>query len=96
MNTHAWPKGNAFSLRLVRRAVLKNWSTELSTSRSEGSGKRGEVSGRARWDSGRPVEPAHFSRKGRGRVRGRVTDENTGTRININFASREIRREIRE
>ena len=66
MNTHVFPEGNAFSLRLVGRVVLKNGSAELSTARSEGSDKRGEVNGRARRESGRPVEPAHFSREGRG------------------------------
>ena len=96
MNTHVRSKGNAFALRLVWCVVLKNWSTKLSTTRSEGSGKRGKMSGRARWDGRGPVEPAHFRREGRGRNRRWVTDEDTGARVNINFTRREIRREIRK
>ena len=96
MNTHVFPEGNAFSLRLVGRVVLKNGSAKLSTARSEGSDKRGEVGGRARRGSGRSIEPAHFSGESGGRGRGRVADENTGARIDINFASRELRGEIRE
>ena len=49
-----------------------------------------------RRSSGRPIEPAHFSGESGRRGRGRVADENTGARVDINFASRELRGEIRK